>query len=240
MNVAVGSRLRAVLTQRTRTVNRSLHTTSIAQVGRNKRKVNFKACAIKNRKEHAEIYDEQDRAYDIETVGDWEYDDHHTYGHLLLDNVRDVRKYVRLMKFEHPTLAQYARPFRVPSSEHVLRFERSVTMGDKTQAQDRKVVLRVRVAQLGLKGPELHKFLLLVGVRYDPQTDELKMSEDREATSLLNKKRLADTLNQLIGEAKKKDDMFGDVALDFTHRKYKHKMAFPEEWLPKTKAGEKL
>ncbi|KAJ1843301.1 37S ribosomal protein S24, mitochondrial, partial [Coemansia sp. RSA 2703] len=192
-----------------------------------------------NRKEHAEIYDEQDRDYDIETVEDWEYDDHHTYGHLLLDNVRDVRKYVRLMKFEHPTLAQHAKPFKAPSEAHILRFERTVTMGDKTQAQDRKVVLRVQVAKLGLKGPELHKFLLLVGSRYNPETDELKMSEDREITSLLNKKRLADTLNQLISEAKKTDDMFSDVALDFTYHKYKHKMAFPEEWLPKVKAKAK-
>ncbi|KAJ1802063.1 37S ribosomal protein S24, mitochondrial [Coemansia sp. RSA 2599] len=234
-SVLVGRlRPRLAFRQTTQTITRSLHASGVQLVGRSKRKVNFKAHAIKNRKEHAEIYDEQDRAYDMEHMGDWEYDDHHTYGHLLMDNIRDVRKYVRLMKFEHPTLAQHAKPFRPPPSTHVLRFESTVTVGDKVQAQDRKVVLRVKVSQLGLKGPELHKFLLLVGVRYNPETDEIKMSESREATSLLNKKRLADTLNVLIAEAKKKDDMFADVPLDFSYHKYKYKMPFPAEWLPKS------
>ncbi|KAI7830042.1 mitochondrial ribosomal subunit protein-domain-containing protein [Kickxella alabastrina] len=211
---------------------RALHASSVSLTGRNKKKVNFKAHAIKNRKEHAEIYDEQDRAYDMEHMEDWEYDDHHTYGHLFLESIRDVRKYVRMMKFEHPTLAQHAKAFKPPQADtHFLKFESSVL------AQDRKVVLRLQVAKLGLKGAELHKFLLLVGVRYNPQTDELKMSENREATSLLNKKKLADTLVELIAEAKKKDDMFADVPLDFAYHGYKHKMPFPTEWLSKAKAS---
>ncbi|KAJ2721072.1 37S ribosomal protein S24, mitochondrial [Coemansia sp. Benny D115] len=214
--------------------SRSLHSTAVAQAGRNKKKVDFRAAAIRNRKEHAHIYDEQDRAYVWDDLGDWEYDDHHTYGHLLMDSVRDVRKYARMIKFEHPTLAEHAKKFTPPGPKHILRFESSVTMGDKVQAQDRKVVMRVQVADLGLKGAELHKFLLLVGVRYNPETDELKMSETRETTSLLNKKRLADTLNQLIAEAKKADDTFADVPLDFRYHDYKYKMPYPQEWLPKT------
>ena len=60
----------------------------------------------------------------------------------------------------------------------------------------------VKVEKLGLNDAERHKFLLLVGPRYDPYKDELKMSEDREQTSLENKKRLSDTLDKLLAEAK--------------------------------------
>ncbi|ORX73252.1 hypothetical protein DL89DRAFT_320873 [Linderina pennispora] len=192
--------------------------------GREKRKVDFKSYARTNRKAHTELYDEQDAVFDLEGMPAWEYDDHHTYGHLLMDSVRDVRKY-------------HAKAFRPPAATHCLRFERSFTHGDKHQAEDRKVKLRVTVSQLGLKGPELHKFLLLAGVRYNPSTDELVMSEDRETTSLLNKKRLAETVSELVAEAKKKDDMFADVPLNFHHHKSRPRQKFPVEWLPKQPAA---
>ncbi|KAI9470263.1 mitochondrial ribosomal subunit protein-domain-containing protein [Coemansia mojavensis] len=190
------------------------------------------------RKEHSQIYEEEDQFFDLEEMTEWEYDDHHTFGHLLLDSVRDVRKYLRQIQFEHPTLAKHAKPFQPLPKQNILQFERSFTMGEKYLAQDRKAVLRVKVAQLGLKDLELRKFLLLAGVRYNPETDELKMSESREATSLLNKKRLADTLVSLITEAKKKDDMFADVPLEFSYHKYKPNPALPAEWLRKSRAAQ--
>ncbi|KAI9501309.1 mitochondrial ribosomal subunit protein-domain-containing protein, partial [Coemansia spiralis] len=168
---------------------------------------------------------------DIEDLEDWEFDDHHYYGHLLMESVRDVRKYVRQMKFEFPTLAEHAKPFRAPPAPNILQFESSSTMGEKFQAEDRKVVLRVKVAKLGLTGTELHKFILLAGVRYNPRKDELKMSESREISSLLNKKRLGDTLAALIAEAKNDADSFIDVPLDFRHVGYKPKAYFPKEWM---------
>ncbi|KAJ2651504.1 37S ribosomal protein S24, mitochondrial [Coemansia sp. RSA 1250] len=211
----------------------SLHASSVQLVGRKKRltRPQLKASAMAARKEHSQIYEEEDQFFDLEEMTEWEYDDHHTFGHLLLDSVRDVRKYLRQIQFEHPTLAKHAKPFQPPPKQNILQFERSFTMGEKYLAQDRKAVLRVKVAQLGLKDLELRKFLLLAGVRYNPETDELKMSESREATSLLNKKRLADTLVSLITEAKKKDDMFADVPLEFSYHKYKPNPALPAEWL---------
>ncbi|KAJ2828252.1 37S ribosomal protein S24, mitochondrial [Coemansia erecta] len=162
-----------------------------------------------------------------------QYDDHHTAGHLLLESIRDVRKYMRQAEFEIPTLAEHAKPFTPPSAREILHFERSVTIGEEYLAQDRKVLLRLKVSHLGLKGAELHKFILLAGERYNPETDELKMSEKRESTSLMNKKRLADTLVALITEAKNSDDTFKDVPLDFSYRGYKPAPEFPKEWLHK-------
>ncbi|KAJ1729740.1 37S ribosomal protein S24, mitochondrial [Coemansia biformis] len=211
---------------------RGVHSTAAQLAGRNK--ANFKRHAVANRKAHSEIYETEEATFENDkSISDWEFDNHHTYGHLLLESIRDVRKYARQIKYELPALAEHARPFQPPPAHSVLRFERTVTMGEKFLAQDRKVVLRVTVSQLGLAGPELHKFILLAGARYNPETDELKMSEKREITSLLNKKRLADTLASLLAEAKKSDDAFADVPLDFSHHKYRPEPAFPGEWLPK-------
>ncbi|KAJ2407843.1 37S ribosomal protein S24, mitochondrial [Coemansia sp. RSA 2526] len=161
--------------------------------------------------------------------------DHHTFAHLLVNSIDDVKKYTRQMYIEFPTLAQHASPFKPPSENRFLRFERSVTIGDKNLSEDRKVLLRLQVSKLGLKGAELRKFLLLVGDRYNPEIDELKMSENRESSSLMNKKVLGDTLIALITEAKKTDDQFADVPLDFSSRGYKPAPVFPTSWLPKLK-----
>ncbi|KAJ2502305.1 37S ribosomal protein S24, mitochondrial [Coemansia sp. RSA 1972] len=174
-----------------------------------------------------------DHSYGFQQIAD--DNDHHTHAHLLINSIDDVKKYTRQMYVEFPMLAQHASPFNPPPENKFLHFERSVTIGDKHLSEDRKVLLRLQVSKLGLKGAELRKFLLLVGDRYNPEIDELKMSENRESSSLMNKKVLGDTLIALITEAKKTDDQFADVPLDFSSRGYKPAPVFPTEWLPKLK-----
>ncbi|KAJ2081690.1 37S ribosomal protein S24, mitochondrial [Coemansia sp. RSA 988] len=212
---------------------RTLHASAGLLVGR-KHKVFMKKLAAKHRKEQLKVFEAEELEHEKDDAmipPEGKFDDygHHTFGHLLLESVRDVRKYERMIEFELPTLVERAKPFNPPSSECILHFESSATMGEKFLAQDRKVVLRVKVAKLGLKTPELHKFLLLVGVRYNPQSDELKMSEDREATSLLNKKRLADTLTTLIAQAKNKES-YVDVPLDYNYLNRGHTKNIPRKW----------
>ena len=48
---------------------------------------------------------ELERDFDMEDLETWKHDDHTTYGHLLLENIRDVRQYMRKIKYELPTLA---------------------------------------------------------------------------------------------------------------------------------------
>ncbi|KAJ2607917.1 37S ribosomal protein S24, mitochondrial [Coemansia sp. RSA 1365] len=212
---------------------RNLHVSAGLLVGR-KHKVFMKKFAAEHRKEQLKAFEKEELEYENDdgmAPPEGKFDDygHHTYGHLLLESIRDVRKYERMIEFELPTLVEHAKPFKPPSSECILHFESSATMGEKFLAQDRKVILRVKVAKLGLKTPELHKFLLLVGVRYNPQSDELKMSENREATSLLNKRRLADTLASLIAQAKN-EDSFADVPLDYTYLNRGITQNIPKKW----------
>lgn len=74
------------------------------------------------------------------------------------------------------------------------------------------------------------KLVKLVGVRYNPEKDLVKMSCEMFETQAQNKRYLGDLVDTLMAEAKDATDMFEDVPLDFRHHKPKPKFEFPEKW----------
>ena len=74
------------------------------------------------------------------------------------------------------------------------------------------------------------KLVKLVSVRYNPETDIVKMSCEMFETPAQNKRYLGDLIDTLVAEAKDNTDMYEDVPLDFRHHKYKPKLQFPEDW----------
>jgi small subunit ribosomal protein S35 len=74
------------------------------------------------------------------------------------------------------------------------------------------------------------KLIKLAGVRYNPDTDVVKMSCEKFEAPAQNKRYLGDLIGNLITEAKNSKDMFEDVPLDFRHHKPKKVPMFPEEW----------
>ncbi len=74
------------------------------------------------------------------------------------------------------------------------------------------------------------KLIKLVGSRYNPETDIVKMSSEMFETPAQNKRYLGDLVDTLIEEAKDETDTFEDVPLDFRHHKFKPKVEFPEGW----------
>ncbi|OMJ10087.1 37S ribosomal protein S24, mitochondrial [Smittium culicis] len=174
----------------------------------------------------------RERAFDMNQLEEWKGDDHHILGHWLLNSIRDVRKYVRKEKFEIPTLSEFSKPFALPPKENILKFQTNRVLGKPEDPLNRRVTMTLKVSDLNLSPKDLHVFLLLVGPRYNSETDTLKMSSDSELTSSLNKKKISDTLDALLSEAKNSKEKFEDVPLV----KYKHKSKpsyeFPKEWLP--------
>ncbi|PVU95049.1 hypothetical protein BB561_002082 [Smittium simulii] len=160
--------------------------------------------------------------------------DHHMYGQLVLSAIRDVRKYLRKEKFELPTFAEKAKPFVKPSNKHLVMYQINTVHGREDMPFNKRVTLKLKVSNLNLKKAELHKFLLLVGPRYDLSTDMLTMSSDTELTSVLNKKKLSQTLEVLIKEAVNDKDYFEDIPLKTYIKRKKTVPKYPEEWLPKT------
>lgn len=103
-------------------------------------------------------------------------------------------------------------------------------MGERHPAE-KKVVLEFCTKDLpGLTEEQRIKLVKLVGVRYNPETDVVKMSSEMFETQAQNKRYLGDLVDTLMTEAKDSTDMFADVPLDFRHHKFVTKPKFPEHW----------
>ena len=103
-------------------------------------------------------------------------------------------------------------------------------MGERHPAE-KKVVLEFCTKDLpGLTEEQRIKLVKLAGVRYNPETDVVKMSSEMFETQAQNKRYLGDLVDTLMTEAKDTTDMFTDVPLDFRHHKFVTKPKFPDHW----------
>ena len=117
-----------------------------------------------------------------------------------------------------------------PTHEHPLRFRYTTYMGE-THPGSRKIVLEFCTRDLrDLTEPQRIKLIKLVGPRYNPDTDIVKMSSEMFETAAQNKRYLGDLVDTLLDEARDETDTFEDIPLDFRHHKPKPKVEFPEEW----------
>ncbi|KAF9949742.1 37S ribosomal protein S24, mitochondrial [Mortierella alpina] len=176
---------------------------------------------------------------DITNLEEFQFDDSATIGHDYLETQREVRKYLRITKYELPKLKAYVKPFQPPTKTQILRFRTSTYIGEPNHPAARKVVLTVDTKSLPLTNPELHKFLLLVGPRYDPVKEQIKMTCEKFQDRSQNFKWLSDTLDKLINEAKKEPESVSDVPLDLRHaaKNMRPKVRFPKEWNRPTTAA---
>jgi len=103
-------------------------------------------------------------------------------------------------------------------------------MGE-THSGSKKIVLEFCTRDLpDLTEAQRIKLIKLVGVRYNPDTDVVKMSSEMFETAAQNKRYLGDLVDTLVAEAKDGKDMFEDLPLDFRHHKRKPKFEFPDGW----------
>ncbi|RKP07042.1 mitochondrial ribosomal subunit protein-domain-containing protein [Thamnocephalis sphaerospora] len=183
--------------------------------------------------------------YDVKELEEYQYDDHTTFGHHLLRQVREVRGYLRRVQQELPTLQKYATPYRPPTEQQILRFQTITHLGEEEHPLDAKVVLTVQLNALcrvaKLSDTERHKLLLLCGPRYDQASGELRFSCERFPSRVQNKRYLSDLLDKVIAEAKNGEDTFADIPLTAVTNPRKvpvEKPKFPVEWLrPSTEAA---
>jgi small subunit ribosomal protein S35 len=104
-------------------------------------------------------------------------------------------------------------------------------MGEQHPAEN-KVVVELASKDLvpkHLSEEQRQTFLKLVGTRYNPDTDIVRMSCEKFTTRAQNKRYLGDIINTLVKEAKE-GDSFADIPLDLRHHKPKVQLRFPESW----------
>jgi small subunit ribosomal protein S35 len=101
----------------------------------------------------------------------------------------------------------------------------------------RKIVVEFTTTDLAhpecanLTEPQRRKLIKIVGVRYNPDTDVVKMSCEKFEHAAQNKRYLGDLVGQIVAECKDPEaDTFEDVPLDFRHHKSKKVLTYPAEW----------
>jgi small subunit ribosomal protein S35 len=113
-------------------------------------------------------------------------------------------------------------------------------MGESHPAQ-KKVVVEFCIKDLpGLSQQQQDKLIKLVGVRYNPDTDVVRMSCEKFEEAAQNKRYLGDLVGKLVTEAKDETETFADVPFDFRHHKPKKAARFPEEWKLKPERVQEL
>ena len=74
------------------------------------------------------------------------------------------------------------------------------------------------------------KLLKLVGPRYNPSTDVVKLSCEQFEAPTQNKRYLGDMVKKMMKEAQDGEDNLEDIPLDLRHHKPKKRIEFPESW----------
>ena len=97
----------------------------------------------------------------------------------------------------------------------------------------KKVVVQFAPDDLGLTRTQTNKLKKLVGARYNPEKEIIKMSSEGFEHAAQNKRYLLNLIDDLLKEAKDPQDTFEDVPLDLRHFKSKKaaKPTFPKKWL---------
>ncbi|KAL3464081.1 mitochondrial ribosomal subunit protein-domain-containing protein [Aspergillus heterothallicus] len=155
-----------------------------------------------------------------------------TPAHAELELHRELREYARITAWDMPFLSKLAQPFTLPPQTHILRFRYTTYLGESHPAENKVVVeLSSRDLVPDYLSEEQHQtFLKLVGPRFNPDTDIVRMSCEKFATRAQNKRYLGDLVGSLLKEAKE-GDSFADIPLDLRHHKPKKRNGFPKSWV---------
>lgn len=140
--------------------------------------------------------------------------------------------YCRLNRKLIQPLSEYAKPFEPPKDNQVLRWRYTSYMGESHPAE-KKVVVQFAPDDLKLTAVQTEKLKKLVGARYNPDKELVKMSCESFEHQAQNKQYLMKLVDDLIAAAKDPNDTFEDIPLDLRHHKGKSKKRprFPESWL---------
>ncbi|KAL4909037.1 hypothetical protein BDW74DRAFT_145844 [Aspergillus multicolor] len=175
---------------------------------------------------------EDDEFAIVEDEDDFHNDEITSMAHAEVELHREVRDYARITAWDMPHLSKLAKPFTLPPETHILRFRYTTYMGESHPAET-KVVVELASKDLVpkyLTEAQRQTLLKIVGPRYNPQKDIIRMSCEKFDTRAQNKRYLGDLIGTLLKEAKE-GDSFADVPLDLRHHKPKKRLQFPQEWI---------
>ncbi|KAK9702027.1 37S ribosomal protein S24, mitochondrial [Basidiobolus ranarum] len=172
---------------------------------------------------------------DVGDLPDYEFNDHTWFGHNMLENIRDVRSYLKKAQYELPQLAKFQKTFVPPKSVGKIVAYKTTDYFGEDHPNARKVVLTVKPDDLSINDTQKHKLLLLCGPHYNADKNEIKISCEKYRLREQNYKHASDVLDKLLECAKDPSDTFADIPLRAKPQPKKD-LAFPKEWLKPVKS----
>lgn len=97
---------------------------------------------------------------------------------------------------------EFAKPFEPPTVDMPLRFRYTTYMGEQHPAEKKVVVEFCTLDMRDLTPVQRSKLRKLAGVRYNPETDIVRMSCEMFPSQAQNKRYLGDLINDMLREAK--------------------------------------
>ncbi|KIW68936.1 hypothetical protein PV04_04847 [Phialophora macrospora] len=194
--------------------------------------LDFPDIPLQNKDKGFWALDEEDDEFTQVEDGEEEWDESAitSVAHSELDLHREIREYTRVIAWDMPLLQKFVKPFTPPSSSTPLRFRYTTYLGEYHPAS-RKVTVQFCTKDLpNLSEQQRQKLLKLVGPRYNPDTDVVKMSCEQFEAPAQNKRYLGDLVKKLLEEARNGKDSLEDIPLDLRHHKSTKRVEFPEEW----------
>lgn len=138
--------------------------------------------------------------------------------HAELETHREIRAFARKAAWEMPLLGSLSKPFSPPTQATPLRWRYTSYMGEQHPAAH-KVVVEFAPADLpDLNEKQKLKLVKLVGARWNPHKEIVRMSCESFGSQAQNKRFLGETIGKLLAEAKDpKADSFEDLPQDLRH-----------------------
>ncbi|KAL3424308.1 37s ribosomal protein [Phlyctema vagabunda] len=172
----------------------------------------------------------EEEPFEDEVAEEEDEDEISTLGHLELEQHREMRYYARLAAWDMPLLSKMSKPFEPPTKNEPLRFRYTTYMGEQHPAEKKVVCEFSPMDMPNLTDVQREKLKKLAGVRYNPETEIIKMSSEMFGTQAQNKRYLGELVQKLLVEARDPTDTFEDIPLDTRHHVFKTKPKFPKEW----------
>jgi small subunit ribosomal protein S35 len=97
---------------------------------------------------------------------------------------------------------EFAKPFVPPTVDMPLRFRYTTYLGEQHPAEKKVVVEFCTVDMPDLNITQRSKLIKIAGVRYNPETDIIKMSCEMFPSQAQNKRYLGDLINDMLREAR--------------------------------------
>jgi small subunit ribosomal protein S35 len=97
---------------------------------------------------------------------------------------------------------EFAKPFVPPTVDMPLRFRYTTYMGEQHPAEKKVVMEFCTLDMPNLTDVQRMKLIKLAGVRYNPETDIVRMSCEMFPSQAQNKRYLGDLVDDMLREAR--------------------------------------